>query len=235
MLRDEMWDEAVRAVRGDVHGLVSVRDDLVRRWSEPHRGYHDVRHLDEVGSALGALRESALDSDTDWASVVLAAWFHDAVYDIDIQDIDVRDINIQANNIRDVASGADNERRSAELARWALTSHGADPDSVDAVVALVEASEAHVVRETRGPQAAFHDADLWVLGAPEGRFDEYCEAVRREYAVVPDHTYAEGRTAILAPFLAREWVYRTDHARRHWEPAARANLNRELLRLASPG
>ena len=67
MMRDKMWDEAVRAVRGDAHGLVSVREDLVARWAESHRGYHDLRHLDEVVAALGELRGPALDTDADWA------------------------------------------------------------------------------------------------------------------------------------------------------------------------
>ena len=56
MQRDVVWDEAVRVVRGDVRGLVPVREDLTRRWSEPYRGYHDLRHLDEVVAAAGRLR-----------------------------------------------------------------------------------------------------------------------------------------------------------------------------------
>jgi len=212
MLRDEMWDEAVRAVRGDAHGLVSVREDLVERWSEEHRGYHDLRHLDEVAVALTALRADALSSDVEWASVVFAAWFHDAVYV--------------------VATGADNERQSADLARNLLSAKGVGSEVVDAVESLVLASEAHDVPENHGPHAAFHDADLWILCSPEARFDDYCAAVRREYAAVPDDAYAQGRTAILAPFLQRESVYRTAHARQQWEARARHNLTRELTRLA---
>lgn len=214
MLRDETWDEAVQAVRGDVHGLVSVRDDLVERWSERHRGYHDLRHLDEVLSALQDLRDDTLDDEAEWASVVFAAWFHDAVYA--------------------AREGADNERLSAELARTTLSPNEIGADVVGTVVSLVLASEAHDVPETVGPQAAFHDADLWILSAPEHRFDEYCAAVRREYAAVPDDAYAAGRAAILTPFLERESVYRTDHARRLWEPAARRNLGVELTRLSGP-
>lgn len=206
-----MWEEAARVVRGDVRSLFSVRQDLERRWSEGHRGYHDLRHLDEVLTALVELRGAALGTDAEWAGVVFAAWFHDAVYD--------------------VAAPADNERLSAELARTALSRTGVDPTVVGEVTALVEASASHVVVETRGPQAAFHDADLWILSAPVGRFDDYCAQVRHEYATVPDDAYAEGRSAILRPFLDREWVYRTDHARRAWEPSARDNLRRELDRL----
>ncbi|MFW5473796.1 hypothetical protein ACOCJ5_10840 [Knoellia sp. CPCC 206450] len=214
MLRDEMWEEAARVVRGDVRGLLSVHDDLERRWGEPHRGYHDLRHLDEVVAALVELRPTAVDTDAEWASVVLAAWFHDAVYDVE--------------------TPSDNERLSADLARTTLSRNGVGRDVVDTTCALVEASAAHDVTDRRGPQAAFHDADLWILGAPEDRFDGYCADVRREYAAVPDADYARGRSAILAPFVERGWVYLTEHARRHWEAAARRNLRRELDRLADP-
>ena len=216
MLRDTSWDEAVRAVRGDVHGFVSTHENLIARWSESHRGYHDLRHLDEVLVALTELRDTTLETDADWAAVVFAAWFHDAVYD--------------------VPAGAQNERRSAELARTTLSGSGVGRAVVASVVALVEASEAHEVLETHGPQAAFHDADLWILSAPATRFDEYCAAVRQEYAGVPDEAYAQGRSAILTPFLERERVYRSDCASRLWERTARANLARELARLAQvPG
>jgi predicted metal-dependent HD superfamily phosphohydrolase len=49
---------------------------------------------------------------------------------------------------------------------------------------------------------------------------------------VSDDDYRRGRSAILRPFLARPEIYATDHARRVWTPAARANLERELNRLA---
>jgi len=214
MKRDELWEEAARVVRGDVRGLLSVREDLEQRWSEPQRGYHDLRHLDEVVTALAALRPSTIDSDLDWAGAVFAAWFHDAVYDVE--------------------TPADNERLSSQLARTALSANGVDPRVVDLTCSLVDASETHEVSETTGSQAAFHDADLWILSAPVERFDAYCQDVRREYASVPDDAYATGRSAILRPFLERGSIYRTHHARRRWEPGARHNLGRELARLDPP-
>ena len=64
------------------------------------------------------------------------------------------------------------------------------------------------------------------------RFDEYCTQVRQEYAQVPAALYATARAEVLRPFLVRDHVYRTTHARTEWEPAARENLARELTRLA---
>src|SRR5450631_3599233 len=79
--------------------------------------------------------------------------------------------------------------------------------------------------------AAFHDADLWILSAAQERFDEYCEQVRLEYAHVPDREYRTGRAAILGPLLHRDRIYRTSHALHAWETPARINLGRELTRL----
>ena len=84
----------------------------------------------------------------------------------------------------------------------------------------------------RGSAAAFHDADLWILSATQERFDEYCAQVREEYAAVPDDAFAAGRTRVLQPFLRRDTVYATRHARRAWNDRARLNLARELSRLS---
>ena len=49
---------------------------------------------------------------------------------------------------------------------------------------------------------------------------------------MPAAAYASARAGVLRPFLVRDHVYRTAHARSEWEPSARENLARELTRLA---
>ena len=56
--------------------------------------------------------------------------------------------------------------------------------------------------------------------------------MREEYAAVPDDAFAAGRTRVLQPFLRRDTVYATRHARREWNDRARLNLARELSRLS---
>ena len=80
--------------------------------------------------------------------------------------------------------------------------------------------------------AAFLDADLWILGAPADRFDEYCRQVRDEYPAVPDDDYRTGRSRILEALVERPHIYATPGARTAWEAAARDNVRRELARLA---
>jgi predicted metal-dependent HD superfamily phosphohydrolase len=49
--------------------LLAVGQELVARWSEPHRHYHDLAHL-----------QACLD-EIDEPVAELAAWGHDAIYD----------------------------------------------------------------------------------------------------------------------------------------------------------
>ena len=150
------------------------------------------------------------------SSAALAAWFHDAVYGVD--------------------PAAANEAESASLAARQLGRLAVDPELTARVVTVVLDTASHELSRqaaTDPARAVLHDADLWVLSAPVERFDEYCAQVREEYAHVPVALYARARSEVLRPFLVRDHVYRTPHARAEWEPSARENLARELTRLAS--
>ncbi|MDF3044394.1 MAG: metal-dependent phosphohydrolase [Ornithinibacter sp.] len=190
--------------------------DLLRRWREPHRRYHDATHLLEVLSAVDTLCAREGVAPQDRAVAALAVWFHDAVYA--------------------VRTPRTNEAESAALAAEALALLGADAATTERVTDLVLSTATHELRSGTAQDITadvVHDADLWVLGAPVSRFDEYCRQVREEYADVPAGEYASARSAVLRPFLVRPHVYRTTHGRRSWETAARENLARELSRLAA--
>jgi predicted metal-dependent HD superfamily phosphohydrolase len=208
-------DSTAAAPTADPAVVEDVGTDLLRRWREPHRHYHDVKHLGEVLSAVDTLCEAEAVGDAERGVASLAVWFHDAVYTVDSPDT--------------------NEAESAALATRELTRLGASAGLTARVAALVLDTASHDAESTAGEGAAgdvVHDADLWVLSAPVSRFDEYCQQVRDEYAHVPASTYARARSQVLRPFLVRPHVYRSSHAREAWEPIARENLARELTRLA---
>ncbi|MDO5626832.1 MAG: hypothetical protein Q4G43_00795 [Mobilicoccus sp.] len=185
-------------------------------YDEPHRHYHDRRHVEEM---LAALR--FLAGGEPHPALALAAWAHDAVYD-------------------PRAAAGDNERASAALARRVCDDVGVAPDLTQEVVDLTLATITHTAPDEPGtPESkermeAFLDADLWILASPPDRFDEYERDVRAEYAFVPDEAFTRGRHAILAEFAAREHLYVTDRARQVWEPSARSNLARIGHHAASP-
>ena len=200
-----MSDTPGLADRWPLAGAESVRDALLAAYADPDRGYHDTRHLTEVLDRLDDLAEAGTSFDR--VAVGLAAWFHDGVYD--------------------GRPGA--EDRSAAWAESALA--GQDPDLVSEVVRLVRLTESHRPTDDDRNGCALSDADLAILAAPSPRYAEYVADVRREYSHVSDEDFRAGRAAVLADLLAKPHLFHTGHAREHWEPAARANVEDELSRL----
>lgn len=181
--------------------------DLVRRYAEPHRRYHTVDHLSEVLDHVGELAAEADDAE----AVLLAAWFHDAVYD---------------------PSGGDgNEERSAELAERVLTQAGRPAETVAEVARLVRLTATHDPAEGDRNGAVLCDADLAVLAADPGRYAAYAAAVREEYAAVPDEAFRRGRADVLRRLLGLPALFHTRRGRERWEEAARHNLAAELMLL----
>jgi predicted metal-dependent HD superfamily phosphohydrolase len=181
--------------------------ELLARYEEPHRAYHDQRHLSEVLAAVALLAEHA----HDLSAVVLAAWWHDAVYEIGADD---------------------NEEASARLATATLAGWESDPDRVLHVGDLVRMTARHAPGEHDADGKVLSDADLAVLASPEHRYSAYVVDVRREYAAVPDVAFRAGRSALLRGLLDRPAIYRTPSAHERWEASARANLEAELRDLA---
>lgn len=186
--------------------------DLLGRWNDPARRYHTTTHLVEIFGALEELEEAREINDRQCSVARLAAWFHDAVYD-------------------PAAPSGSNEADSATLARDTLQQVGVRHGDARDIDRLIRLTARHDTEAADPLDAAFHDADLWILSAPEVRFDSYCDQVRQEYDHVPDARYRKGRSAILGPLLHRDRIYRTSHALERWERPAQINLGRELSRL----
>ena len=188
----------------DADGL---RARLVAAYSEETRGYHDLRHLAEVCARLEEL--AAAGAAYDREAVLLAAWFHDAVYD----------------------GERDAEERSAVWAEDALTEAGVPAAVVAEVVRLVRLTETHRPEADDPDGAALSDADLAILAAEPARYAEYAADVRREYAHVGDADFHLGRAAVLRDLLDKPRLFHTAHAWQHWEAPARANVEREIAAL----
>lgn len=185
-----------------------LRARLARRYAEPHRRYHDLRHLHEVLQTVDELADAADDVE----AVRWAAWFHDAVYDVH----------------RD-----DNEQRSADLAVHDLTDLGCDRALVTEVARLVRLTATHRPEEGDANGAVLCDADLRILATDPWRHAEYVVDVRHEYAHVPDARFRAGRAGVLRALLSADRLYRTERAHSRWEQRARANLAAELQQLES--
>ncbi|GIE28015.1 hypothetical protein Ait01nite_010600 [Actinoplanes italicus] len=206
------------AFRSAARGAGATADDadldaaaqyLIGRWTEPQRHYHDVSHLAAVLEVIDRFAHLTPNPDR----VRLAAWLHDAVYD-------------------PRALGDANERDSAEFAAVMLNGLGA-PDEVAAEVArLVNLTAGHATEEDDPDGELLCDADLSILAADEERYAAYTDAIRREYAHVPDDAFRAGRSRVLTELLKLPSIYRLAPIHAEWEERARANLTAELELLA---
>lgn len=190
------------ADRWPLPALLDVRDELLVAWDRP--GYHDLRHLTEVLDKLDDLDRAGASFDR--VPVVLAAWFHDAVYD--------------------GQSGA--EERSALLAEASLP----DPPAAE-VARLVRMTEHHQAFPDDLNAAALSDADLGILAADADRYHAYARDVRTEFAQFSDTDFGAGRAAVLSDLLAGPSLFRTPQGQALWEEAARANVRAEIETLRS--
>jgi predicted metal-dependent HD superfamily phosphohydrolase len=187
-------------------GVEAADDELYRaliaRYSEPHRKYHTVRHLDECFARLDEARASAGHP----YEIELALWFHDAVYDV---------------------RGQDNEEQSASWARAAAGRAGLSEAVGERLSQLILATK-HDAEPPSPDAALLVDVDLAILGTAPERFDEYERQIRDEYSWVPGFVFRRKRREILQGFLARPRLYSTSHFRDRYEAPARANLTRSI-------
>jgi predicted metal-dependent HD superfamily phosphohydrolase len=191
---------------------VGLKSDLMYAWSEPHRHYHDSRHLRECLALWTLWRDHCAHT----GEVALALWFHDAIYD------------------PRAPQPGHNELQSAAWAARALASTGASTATAQRVHDLVMATQhnAPALLAMNADAQLLLDIDLSILGSPRKRFAAYDQDIRKEYAWVPTEHYRQARTKVLQGFLDRPRLYHGQQAVDLLEGQARSNLKSALIRLA---
>lgn len=152
-------------------------------------------------------------------ALVLAAWFHDAVYE---------------------GAPGEDERRSEQLANTSLeplvTAGLLSGDELQMVSLLVRATATHELPESADLPAGYEpadiqfflDADMAILAADSAHYRRYLRGVRSEYSHFDDEAFRAGRTTFLRSILGRERIFLSEQALQLWEEPARANLQAEL-------
>ena len=194
--------------------VAELGERLIQAWEQPHRAYHHSGHLSQMLADLDRLYSGR----TPLASI-LAAWFHDAVYE---------------------GAPGEDERRSEQLAGTSLEPLVAagllDEEELQLVRLLIRATATHELPESAELPAGYEvtdiefflDADMAILAAEPAHYRRYLRGVRSEYSHFDDEAFRTGRMSFLHSILERERIFLSERARELWEKPARANLCGEL-------
>lgn len=179
--------------------------ELCRRYSEPHREYHTLGHVEDCLSLFE--RVSYLAEIPE--AVELAIWYHDAIYDVGAKDNEEQSAELASRDVREMGFGAEFAGHVAKLVL--ATKHDVLPKDNDAKLIV--------------------DIDLCSLSLPWPRFKRNTARIRKEYAAVSDDAFRSGWMQFLRSFLARPHIYCTELFRGKYEARAQANLRRSLEEL----
>ncbi len=184
-----------------------VLRSLEECWSEDHRLYHNLEHLDFCLAELEGVRDQ-MDRP---AEVFFAAFVHDVVYD---------------------PRRGDNENRSVEWALRVLEEAQVPAEARERIAWLVLATRQDRIPAELDAQLLM-DADLSILGHPLDEYADYERRIRKEYRHLPRILYRAGRARVLKRLLKRHAIFLSETFRERYEDAARSNLKRTLASLKS--
>ncbi|KAK0486853.1 hypothetical protein EDD18DRAFT_651165 [Armillaria luteobubalina] len=186
---------------------------ILEKYSEPHRHYHTLTHLEAMIRCLRANKEHIHDP----TSLSLAILFHDIIYDPKRQN---------------------NEILSVKMFERFATDKSLPAEKTSKVSRYIERTITHTLPEEaeEGNSLDLHfflDFDLEVLSRAPDVYRVYASQIRKEYSHVPMHDYRAGRIAVLQKFLARERIYFSQVFHTRHEAAARRNVQQEINDLTS--
>jgi predicted metal-dependent HD superfamily phosphohydrolase len=134
----------------------------------------------------------------------------------------------------DRLAGHARDLRSVRLAAWlhdvvydSRASDNEERSDGERVASLILTTKTHEPGDDPDAMVLL-DADLAVLGGDDADYRHYADAIRREYAWVPETDYRAGRRRVLERFLAKPAIFRLLHSK---EASARRNLAAEIERL----
>jgi predicted metal-dependent HD superfamily phosphohydrolase len=186
----------------------ALADRLVDAYTEPHRRYHSLGHIDHCLEELRRARPLIAEPER----LELAIWFHDAVY---------------------VPGARDNEEQSAALFERCCRPYLA-PDVVADVARLIRVTT-HREPPVAEDERYVVDIDLSSFALPWDRFSVDSKHVREEQWRVGDDDYRTAHGAFLRGLVARPSIFSTEFFHRRCEEPARRNIARWLDRLCTAG
>ena len=187
--------------------MLALWQDIAVRYNETQRAYHTLDHLKQLFGQFEQIKPCLHEPHL----IALALYYHDVIYD---------------------PRCSDNELKSAEYAIEALRCSLSE-DQCQSIYALIMMTATHQIdtlahEDKISDTAYLLDMDLSILGAPWSEYDQYAQAVRKEYVHVAKENYRVGRITVLEKLLAHSSLYLTAYYHKRLEEQARKNIKREI-------
>lgn len=203
-MREHYWKNFCEAI-GATQLQTEIFEKIMVRYCEPWRHYHTFTHIYDCLHNLDDVRGHTIFPILTEGAV----WFHDVVYNSKMKD---------------------NEFVSAEYAEACLVNMGVKDEYLIKNIPLFIKASTHTYKPAPLTEInLFLDIDLASLGYSLKTFQDNTRDIRKEYSWVPDDTFIQERTNILANFLKRPSIYYTDFFKKKYEAQARANLSEPIL------
>ena len=198
------WIVAVQTIETSGSLASDYFQDILDRYAAKGRYYHTIDHIYQCFDLMEVF-DSQLVNRT---AMYLALFYHDIIYN---------------------PLSKDNEEKSADYAVACLQKLGFEESLIDLVKQLILVTKGH--RAPEGSSFDFRcliDVDLFIFGNSRESYQSYCEAIRKEYWLVPSFLYRKGRKKILLSLQERKPFYYTAEMQKQCEAKAQENLAYEI-------
>lgn len=196
------WFQLTSIYSRDTQLIEDYWAEIQETYSTPQRHYHNLSHLEFMIERAIKYEEDL----TDPATLMFSIFYHDFEY----SPMDKM-----------------NEQKSAKIAQERLRNLGMPADKITKCRNLILATKKHEENADNDIKYML-DFDLAVLGAGAAEYKIYTKKIRKEYFMVPDIIYRNGRKNVLQHFLNMQSIFKTEKFIHTYERQARINLQREL-------
>lgn len=200
----EQWFALAGKFSDHLSTVEHLYEELADHYSEPHRFYHNAKHIENLMSLSDRYATHLTSKDV----VDFSIFYHDIIYK---------------------PGRGDNEWQSAEKSKAALIKLGVLDTIIEEVVAFIEATKSHQITTVSNKEDLkfFLNFDLSILAASEEEYAAYTNGVRKEFHFMTDASFVLGRTGFLKSMLSKPHIFFTG-VFREAEEKARKNIQKEI-------
>ena len=153
-----------------------IYNDIIERWNEPHRFYHNLDHLNYLITYFEKMYMDDLITSGERSRLIVIAFFHDVIYN---------------------SKAKDNEEQSRNYFIEKAKNNGVVTDEFIEQVCLAIMDTSHRVEPTERLSKIFWNADNSILKLPVNKLIEIEHKIFQEYQWVDYRSYRKGRIEFL--------------------------------------